>query len=42
MKKIVALAIVIALLVAGYGAAWLWAAGQAHRLCEVARDRRTA
>lgn len=29
MKKIVALGIVIAVLVAGYGAAWLWAAGQA-------------
>ena len=29
MRKIVALAIVIAVLVAGYGAAWLWAAGQA-------------
>jgi hypothetical protein len=29
MKKIVALAIVIALLVGGYGTAWLWAAGQA-------------
>lgn len=29
MKKIVALAIVVALLIAGYGAFWLWAAGQA-------------
>lgn len=29
MKKIIALGVVIAVLVAGYGAVWLWAAGQA-------------